>query len=120
MAQLNFSAAASGVSSFVTLPIVNVAGFKPNAAAYGNVLTHAGSVAVVHEQPLLQASFSSTNARNLLLFGNLGANYQLQFTTNLLAPADWQTLLDYTQTNGVMDLSIPATNPTIFLRLHQK
>ena len=120
VAQLNFSAAASGVSSFVTLPIVNVAGFKPNAAAYGNVLTHAGSVAVVHEQPLLQASFSSTNARNLLLFGNLGANYQLQFTTNLLAPADWQTLLDYTQTNGVMDLSIPATNPTIFLRLHQK
>jgi hypothetical protein len=120
VAQLNFRATASGVSSFVSLPIVSIAGVKPNAAAYENLLTHAGSVAVVHDQPLLQASVSSTNARNLQLFGNLGANYQLQFTTNLLPPADWQVLLDYTQTNGVINLSITATNPTIFLRLHQQ
>jgi hypothetical protein len=28
--------------------------------------------------------------RNLILHGKMGTNYELQFTTNLSLPSDWQ------------------------------
>jgi hypothetical protein len=77
-------------------------------------------VVVVQDQPLLQPTISSNLMRNLILYGKLGANYELQFTTNLGPLSDWQPLLDYTQTNGVINLGLDSTNPVIFYRLLQQ
>jgi hypothetical protein len=76
-------------------------------------------VAVVQDTPLLSASIAA-NQRNLQIFGKLGTNYQVQFRTNLTVLSGWQPLLDYAQTNGVINLGVESTNPAIFYRLLQK
>jgi Bacterial Ig domain len=58
-------------------------------------------------------------ARSLIIYGNGGTNYQVQFTTNLANPA-WQSLTTFSQTNGVITLQLDESNPTIFYRLMQQ
>ncbi len=116
---LNFSAVTNQVSGFITLPITSVNGFKPDGAGYDNYLTHAGSVILVQNEPLIRALIDTNQARSLQLYGRLGTNYQVMFNTNLNLPAGWQTLLSYTQTNGVITLPVDAGNPVIFYRLRQ-
>jgi hypothetical protein len=119
VSQLNFTdAGLNHVSDTVPLPIVNPAAFKPGGAAFTNYFTQAGSVVIVQDQPLLQSMISS-NERSLLLFGRLGTNYELQFTTTLAAP-NWQPLMDYTQTNGVQSINVDSNSPVIYYRLQQK
>jgi hypothetical protein len=120
IALLNFRAATNQPSSFISLPVIGITGIKPNTAPYSYYASHPGSVVVVQDQPLLQPTISSNLMRNLILYGKLGTNYQLQFTTNLGLPSDWQPLLDYTQTNGVINLGLDSTNPVIFYRLLQQ
>jgi RHS repeat-associated protein len=117
---LNFQAVTNQPSSFISLPVIGIAGLKPNAAPYSYYASQAGSVALVEDKPLLQPIISSNLMRNLILYGKLGTNYQLQFTTNLGLPSDWQALLDYTQTNGVINLGLDSSNPVIFYRLLQQ
>jgi RHS repeat-associated protein len=117
---LNFQAVTNQPSGFISLPVTGITGIKPNAALYSYYVSHPGSVVVVQDQPLLQPTISSNLMRNLILYGKLGANYELQFTTNLGPLSDWQPLLDYTQTNGVINLGLDSTNPVIFYRLLQQ
>jgi hypothetical protein len=120
IAQLSFLGNTNQQSSFVTLPVVQIMGNKPNSGTYSNYVTYAGMVAVVDGQPLLRAALSEDSGRSLTLFGRYGANYQLQFTTNLSQPYGWQPLLDYTQTNAVINMGIGSSNPVIFYRLLQQ
>jgi hypothetical protein len=53
------------------------------------------------------------------LFGNPGANYQVQFTTNLTPPIVWSPLVNHQQTNLVESVDVDATQPGIFYRLQQ-
>ena len=117
---LNFRAATNQPSDFISLPVTGITGIKPNAVLYSYFVSHPGSVVVVQDQPLLQPTISSNLTRNLILYGKLGANYQLEFTTNLGLPSDWQPLLDYTQTNGVINLGLDSSNLVIFYRLLQQ
>jgi hypothetical protein len=117
---LNFQAVTNQPSGFISLPVTGITGIKPNAALYSYYVSHPGSVVVVQDQPLLQPTISSNLMRNLILYGKLGANYELQFTTNLGPLSDWQPLLDYTQTNGVINLGLDSSNPVIFYRLLQQ
>jgi hypothetical protein len=73
-------------------------------------------VALVQDQPLLLAALSSNAHRRLILFGQLGAAYQLQYKTNLAMPR-WIPWLDYTQTNVVQTLDLENTNPVIYYRV---
>jgi hypothetical protein len=45
---------------------------------------------------------------NQVVFGLTGTNYELQFTTNLVAPENWQSLFN---------TNLNSTNPIIFYRL---
>ena len=74
---------------------------------------------VVQNEPLLRAGLAPDQSRSLQLYGKPGVNYQLLFNTNLAAPSGWQTLLDFTQTNGVITLPLDSSNPVIFYRLRQ-
>jgi hypothetical protein len=120
ISQLNFQAGTNGPSSFINLPIMSITGIKPDGSPYSYYTSQAGLVVVVQDQPLLQATVSSNLLRNLILYGKLGTNYQLQFTANLAFPSIWEPLLDYTQTNGVIKLGLDSTNPVIFYRLLQQ
>ena len=116
IAQLSFLANGSPASSFIALPIVQIMGNKPGSMAYSNYITQAGSVTVVNREPLLHASF--TNQQHVLtLFGLTGTNYELQFTTNLVAPENWQSLFNYTQPAIMFNTNLNSTNPIIFYRL---
>jgi hypothetical protein len=117
---LAFSAVTNRVSGFITLPITSINAVKPDGTAYANYITHAGTVIVVQNEPLLRASVAPDQSRTLQLYGKLGTDYQLLFSTNLAQPSGWQPLLDYTQTNGVINLPLDTTNPVIFYRLLQQ
>jgi subtilase family serine protease len=116
---LTFTAITNQVSGFITLPVTSVTAVKPGAAGYANYITHAGTVIVVQNEPLLRAGLAPDQSRSLQLYGKPGVNYQLLFSTNLAAPSDWQPLLNYTQTNGVITLPLDSSNPVIFYRLRQ-
>ena len=120
VSQLNFQGVTNRTSAFISLPITSITGSKPTGASYNYYLTHPGSVWDVQAQPLLQANISSNLARNLILYGKYGTNYQLQFTTNLVFPPTWESLLDYTQTNSIINMGLGSTNPLIFYRLLQQ
>jgi len=91
---------------------------KPGPSIYTNYVLHDARVAVVQNESLLLAGASANGNRELTLFGRLGANYELQYSTNL-GLNSWYPLLNYTQTNGLMSLDLDSTNPAIFYRLLQ-
>ena len=119
-ARLTFLASNSvAQSSRVTLPILSVTAYKPGGTVYTNYIKHDGSVIVVADKPLLQAGIGTNLAETLVLYGRLGTNYELQFTTNLTSP-NWQPLQDYTQTSSVMNLTFSNSARIIFYRIQQR
>jgi hypothetical protein len=116
VAQLSFLANSNQYSRLMRLPVSQILANKPDSGVYSNYLTQAGTVVVVNREPLLQAGLTNQD-RFLLLFGRYQTNYQLQYTTNLLAPSSWQPLFNYTQTNSVINSPLGLTNPVIFYRL---
>jgi hypothetical protein len=69
--------------------------------------------------PILEAHLVNQN-RSLLAYGQPGANYALQYATNLSAPVSWYPLMNYSLTNAFQHLNgIGNTNPLIFYRIQQ-
>jgi hypothetical protein len=117
--QLNFVAASSPPSAFVSLIATNINALKPSGAPYVNYIPQSGTVAVVEDQPLLSGGVAANLNRTLVLYGKLGSTYQLQYTTNLTIP-DWQPLFNYVQTNGVVTFSLIPSNSVVFYRLREQ
>ena len=86
--QLNFTAVA-GPSGFVPLMIANISGTKADGSPVGNATGQSGQVVVIGQQSLLQAWLSTNHQRMLTLYGNPGASYELDYSTNLLG-GKWQ------------------------------
>jgi hypothetical protein len=85
-------------SAFVPLIITNAAGVKSGQSAVSSVIGGAGRVVVIGEQSLLEARMGDHTNRQLILYGNPGASYQLDYSTNL---AD---------TNWLLGWRVPMTN----------
>lgn len=115
LAQLSFLAISNPPSAFVPLLVGSVSAAKPGGSAYVNYITHPGWVAMVQDTPLLTAAVESGMQRSLTLYGLVGVNYQLQYTTNLTVA--WAPLLNYIQTNEVITINVAATNEVVFYRL---
>jgi len=120
VAQLTFSSVAGGTSAFVRLPISSLSALKTNGQFFSYYLANAGEVEVVQNQPLIMGTVSTNSSESLLLFGKVGVNYQLQYSTNLTDSNPWKPLLNYLQTNGVMTIQPNVTNPVIYYRLLQQ
>ena len=118
IAQLSFVAIPNPHSAFIPLPIGGANAAKPDGSFYSYYLTHSGTVAAVDNEPLLMASLSTNQNRTLIVFGKLGAVYQVQSSTDPIS-AGWQPLVNYTQTNGVMTIGVGSADPLIFYRLFQ-
>ena len=65
--------------------------------------------------PILQ--ISPFNPGNLTVRGQVGASYQLQYSTNLAPNLIWRTLTSFTQTNSEQSLTIDAHSACAFFRL---
>jgi hypothetical protein len=115
LAQLSFLAISNPPSAFVPLAVGNISAAKPDGSAYVNYMTHAGLVTMVQDTPVLTMAVGRGLQRSLTLYGLMGVNYQVQYTTNLTVA--WAPLLNYTQTNEVITLNLTATNDIIFYRL---
>lgn len=119
VAQLSFQAVPGQPSAFVDVQVIGASGIKSGASAYRNITTESGEVVVVGANPLLQSQASAVQSRALTLFGNPGANYQIQFTTNLMPPVVWTPLLNHQQSNLSDFVNLDDSQPTIYYRLQQ-
>jgi len=119
IAQLTFTAISNEYSAFVSLPFESVNAVKPDGSAYTNYITPAARIAVIEGQPLLEASLAANAARDLTLYGRLGVSYELQSSTNLALPSQWNSVWSYVQTNGAMTIEVDSLNPNIFYRIFQ-
>lgn len=70
------------------------------------------------DPPLIDAFLDGGNTGSLVLYGQSGASYQLQYTTNLSGVVAWQTQLNYTLTGSFRQVSgITTTNPVVIYRI---
>lgn len=121
VARLNFRTLSAQSSAFVPMSALNVTALKPVGSSYYSPLGQNGEVVVVSDTPLLRSTVVPNNRRDLLLYGRVGLNYQVQYSTASLGSADanWTSLLSYPQTNLVQTLSVDPAPPVIFYRLKQ-
>ena len=119
IAQLSFQAIANQASAFINLPVKILKAIKPDSTAYNYEASSAEQIVVVNDTPLLQGAGTTNSSRRLTLFGRIGTNYQLQYSTNLLS-ASWSQLFNYTQTNLAQTVNVAGTAPLIFYRIVQQ
>jgi len=117
IAELSFQPPVGQPSAFVPVSVTSVMGTKSDASTYGNVATGAGEVVVVGTNPLLQLQTTAGQTSPLTLYGNPGANYQVQFTTNLTPPIVWSLLANHQQSNVVEAVDVDVSQPGMFYRL---
>lgn len=72
---------------------------------------------LIADPPIIEAK-RVNNVRSLMVYGQAGTNYVLQYSTNLSGTVIWNPLLSYTMTNGFQSITnIANTNPAIFYRI---
>ncbi len=120
VAQLNFETIPNQSSAFVYLPFEILSASKPNGMLYVNPLPEMERVVVVNDVPLMEANAAGNTNRSLTLFGKVGANYQLQYLTDLGSQGAWQPLLNYSQTNIQQTVTVDPTLPLVLYRLLQR
>jgi hypothetical protein len=70
--------------------------------------------------PIVRAAGTTSSSRSLTVFGLVGNNYQVQYSTNLGPTGSWYPLSSYSQTNVSQTISLDPTIPQIFYRVQQK
>jgi hypothetical protein len=106
---------APGSSGFLQVQATNVDGSKGDGSAVGSASGPSVSLVLIGAQPLLEASLTTNLARLLTLYGNPGAAYEVDYTTNLL-PANWQYGWRVPMTNLYEVFSVNASLPQVFYR----
>ena len=117
IANLSFQTVAAQQSAVVSMPVNSVSGMATNGQAYHNYCARPGQVIVMGSAPFLSGARPSGPSQTLTLYGNVGANYQLQFNTNGLSPAGWQPVVSYLQTNLPQTMVVIPPSPQVFYRL---
>ncbi len=73
------------------------------------------------DPPLLDAGLAANRTGNLMLYGQPGNQYELQYSTNFGSPLVWHPLLQYSLTNAFRPVaSVSATNPIVLYRIEKK
>ena len=117
LAQLSFTAVSNQVSAFVPLQATQVDGTRSDASPISHTFAESGRVAVIAEQPLLEAGFAPDNSRQLTLYGKAWMSYAIECSTNLSDPNGWKQVRYFAQTNMVTTLTgLSAPAPEAFYR----
>jgi hypothetical protein len=75
-----------------------------------------GGVILVGREPVLDTTLGTNSALTLTIYGNIGSNYQMAFTTNM-ALTNWQMGPSVLITNQQQTISVNATNSSMYFRL---
>jgi len=120
LARLHFTAAPGHLSAFIPLQISSVNCTRVGAGLTPSALANDGRVAIISEQPLLEARWSSGSGRQLILYGKPGQAYTIESAANAADTGAWQVWQQVTLTNS-FGLLVPETNaaPAIFYRARQ-
>ncbi len=102
-------------SAFVPLTIATAAGTKSDQSAVSSIVSKAGRVVVIGAQSLLEAKLGTGSQRQVVLYGNPGASYQLAFSTNL-ASTNWLPIWRVPMTNLYQNLDVGDVAPQVFYR----
>ena len=110
-------------SAFVTLPVIDVDGFKPNGEHVANAYGQPGRVVILGKEPLLE-TYVPTNSRfGIILYGRTGTTNIIKSTPRLLPPEAWTTDPTWGSivlTNLFRNLPVVIpTNPSMFYRAVQ-
>src|SRR6185437_9766601 len=117
LAQLSFTAVSNQVSAFVPLQATQVDGTRSDASPISHTFAESGRVAVIAEQPLLEAGFAPDNSRQLTLYGKAWMSYAIECSTNLSDPNGWKQVRYFAHTNMVTTLTgLSAPAPEAFYR----
>ena len=118
-AQINFQAAAGQDSAFIELPISSISVNTADGSTFTNTAPETEEVVVIGTNPLLRPQYSASQGRTLTLYANPGANYAIQYATDLAAPNSWQALEDFQPTNLAESMNLDSANPAVYYRLRQ-
>jgi len=88
---LCFTVTSNQPSSFLPLVIGDVQGRRPDGTTVTNISVLPGRVAVVGEEPLLEAIRNTNNQPLLVLYGMIDTNYAVLSSTALESLPGWQT-----------------------------
>jgi len=119
LAQLNLAIVTNQSSAFLPLVPQSLQGVNPDGSAVSNFAVQSGRLVIVASQPLLEALYGPNQTRNLALYGNPGAAYQVQSSTNLALASAWQDAFLTPMTNLMQVFAdLDPTQPRIFYRAH--
>jgi hypothetical protein len=77
-------------------------------------------VFIIAQEPLLDAALSADQTRSLTLYGHPGRSYEIQVTTNLLGPIEWQPWTETALVGPFAVLSpVLETSPHLFYLARQ-
>jgi len=115
-AELAFFAPTNQSSAFVPLHITDLTARRPDGGLAANASGQRGRVAIIAVEPLVEGVRGTDGKPHVLLYGNPGVAYSLDYRTNLSSGL-WQPLGSLTMTNLVRDAHTGETgNRKIFFR----
>jgi len=104
-----------GPSAFVPLTVVSATATKSGNSAVNSVLSNVGRVVVIGAEPLLEARVDTNSVRQLVLYGNPGASYQIGVSTNL-GGTNWLPVWRVPMTNLSQSFGPSGTLPQAYYR----
>lgn len=121
IAQICFATISNQLSGFVTLDPTGINGTQTNGAPANNPSVSIDRAVVIANQPLLEASYSSTNRNlSLILYGQAGKSFGIEYRTNLATAASWTLLQRVPMTTTVQVISgIDTSLATGFYRAYE-
>jgi hypothetical protein len=115
LARLNFVAVANQVSGFTSLGIGNVVTTQAEPGLPPTPLANHGRVAIISEQPLLEAMAGQD--RQLVLYGKPGETYVLESTATPAVANSWAPVGQITLTGVSAAVPVlPSVTSAIFYR----
>ena len=117
IAQLNFTTVSNQSSAFIPFAPQSLSGVTADGS--GNIIyaAEAGQLVVIGTQSLLAASTDSKGNRDLALYGNPWASYEIQYSTNFMNPNGWNNELRVPMTNLVETFTALGPRlPVVFYR----
>ncbi|MBM3881081.1 MAG: hypothetical protein FJ387_15395 [Verrucomicrobia bacterium] len=117
LGRLSFLALANRPSAFVSLVPAGFLAEKADLTPVTRVRVQAGRVVVVGREPLLEARLRPDRTRELLLYGQPGSSYAIQFATSLDRPMGWTLLARVPLASLFTGLAgLEAHHDTVFYR----
>jgi hypothetical protein len=119
IARLNFTAISNQPSAIVHLLPQDFSVLRADGSALANLFAQQGKIVVIGQEPILEASLVSAQGRALTLYGNPGASYAIQSSTNL-AQTNWTHVMRVPMTNLFEAFTGLDTNSaSIFYRAYE-